>query len=376
MWGYVQVALIVVAIVAALYFARAPDRMARDTLSEASGDEASPVASVVRPVPAEQALTLELTGTVNMSESATVRSEITGRVIWVSPEFRSGGTLAANESIVRIDPVEFELLVQAADSAVEAAVLRVEMERARGQEQAEAFSRENPDAEASAWVRRLPAIARAVAKLRQARTERMLARLQLERTNISLPYESRVLSADVAVGELVGPAETVGRDSSLGLVYRSGALQVEVPIEPLDLERLAPVIGRVAEVDSMGRSYAARIARVSSVVAPKTRLATLFLEFSEEYEPDALPVPGSFVHVTITGPARDNVFVLPEAARQERGRVWVVEDGVLRGLAPQTLGHTSQGWVVEAFDAADGVVVGAVPGAREGLEVQVESAGS
>ena len=375
-WGYLQIALILVAIVVALYFARAPDRIARDTMPGAAQDEAKPTASVVQPVPAEQALTLELTGSVRMSEKATLTSEVTGRVAWVSPEFKSGGTLAAHESIVRIDSTEFDLRVQAAQRAVEAAEARVWMEKARGEEAAKAFSRENPDEEASDWVRRLPAIAKAEAKLKQARVELVLAKLRVERTNISLPYDSRVVNADVEVGELVGPAESVGRASSLGLVYRSGALQVEAPIEPLDLERLSPAIGRSAEIHSLGKVYAAQIARVSSVVAPKTRLANLFLEFSEEHEPDALPVPGTFVHVTISGPVRDNVYVLPEAAQQERNTVWLVKDGALSEFVPHTLGHISDGWVVEVFDAAGGVVLGTVPGAREGLEVQVENAGS
>ena len=375
-WGYLQVALILVAIVVALYFARAPDRISRDALPGAAQEEARPTASVVQPVPTGQALTLELTGSVRMSQKTTVASEVTGRVEWVSPQFRNGGTLAAHESIVRIDSTEFGLRVQAAQRAVEAAEARVWMEESRGEEAARVFSRENPGEEASDWVRRLPSIAKAKARLKQARVELVLAKLQVERTNISLPFDSRVVNADVEVGELVGPAESVDRASSLGLVYRSGALQVEAPIEPLDLERLAPAIGRSAEIHSLGRVYTARIARVSSVVAPKTRLANLFLEFSEEHQPDSLPVPGTFVHVTISGPPHDNVFVLPEAALQERSGVWIVEDGVLREFVPQTHGHIPSGWVVEAFDAADGVVVGTVPGAREGLEVWVENAGS
>ena len=375
-WGYLQLALILVAIVVALYFARAPDRMARDTMPEVAQGEAKPTASVVQPVPIEQALTLELTGSVRMSEKTTVTSEVTGRVAWVSPEFKNGGSLAAHESIVKIDSAEFELRVQAAERAVEAAEARVWMEKARGEEDAKAFSREHPGEEASDWVRGLPSIAKAEAKLKKARVELVLAKLQLERTSISLPYDSRVVNADVEVGELVGPAESVGRASSLGLVYRTRARQVEAPIEPLDLERLSPAIGRAAEIHSLGKVYTAQVARVSSVVAPKTRLATLFLEFSEEHEPDSLPVPGTFVQVTVAGPVHDNVYVLPEAALQERSNVWIVEDGVLREHAPQTLGHISAGWVVEAFDAADGVLVGTVPGAREGLEVQAENAGS
>ena len=43
---------------------------------------------------------------------------------------------------------------------------------------------------------------------------------------------------------------------------------------------------------------------------------------------------------------------------------------------PRTLGRTSDGWVVEAFDAGAGVVVGTLPGARAGLAVVETDDGS
>ena len=98
-------------------------------------------------------------------------------------------------------------------------------------------------------------------------------------------------------------------------------------------------------------------------------MAALFLKFAEDASPQALPVPGSFAHVEIKGPKRDGVYVLPESAARERDRVWVVRNGALASLAPVTVGRTDAGWIVEAFDAGDGVVVSMLPSAREGLKV-------
>ena len=69
-----------------------------------------------------------------------------------------------------------------------------------------------------------------------------------------------------------------------------------------------------------------------------------------------------------------NVFVLPESALQDRNSVWVVEGGALKAFSPNVLGHAEGGLVVEAFDAGDGVVVDTLPGAREGLAVEVSDA--
>ena len=355
--GYVQLVLIVAAVVVALWFARAPERVQRGVVSDLTDEKAKPAVSVIRPAPVTQSLTVELTGSVRMERRTRIASEVVGRVVFVSPNFANGGSIAANETFIRVDPAGFELEVEAAEQALREAEIRMEMERARGEEDAKSFEL----AEASAM---------------KARIALEQARLQLERTSISLPYEVRVVRSDVAVGELVGPAELVGPSSRLGVVYPPGALEVDAPVETKVLEHLAPVIGRSAEIHAGGRTWPAEVVRVSSVVAPKTRLASLFFRFREGSPADSLPVPGTFVEVAITGPSHENVYVLPESAARERGSVWVVEGGVLRAFVPRTLGRTGDGWVVEAFDTGEGVVVGALPGARAGLAVVATDAGS
>ena len=336
-FGFAQVAAVLVLIVLALYFARAPDRVERQSVADTAIGDVSPVVDVIQPEPTAQALSIRLTGTVRLERKARVVSEVTGRVVWVSPNFSNGGSIAANEHVVRIDPTEFELRVKAAEGAV-----------------AQARDR-SPGA------------------LREAQAELELARLALERTNISFPYDSRVVGTEVEVGELVGPADQVGRDASLGVVYRAEALQAEVPIELSDLESLNPAIGRSARLHIGGETYDAEVVRVSSLVAPKTRLATLFLEFSDDVPLSSLPLPGTFVVAEVMGPMRKNVFVLPESVLREDGGVWVVEGGNLNVRQPGILGRVDAGWVTELFDAGEGIIVGTVPGATQGMAVAVST---
>ena len=342
--GFVQLVLIVAAVAVALFFARAPERVVRGVASDLTDEKPKPSVSVVHPEPTEQALTVHLTGSVNLDGKVTVRSEVEGRVVRVSPRFRNGGSIAANEELVKVDPAAFELRVQAAEWAVRKAEARVRMEQARGESEAQA-------------------------ELGLARTALELAELDLARTSVSMPYEARVIRSDVEVGRVVGPADRVGPSSVLGVVYRVEALVVSAPIETADLGYLAPVIGRAARVIALGRTHEAEVVRVSSVVSPKTRLASLFLEFRDAPPPGSLLLPGTFVEVEIAGPSYEGVYVLPEAAVQEGGSVWVVDDGELRSHLPRELGRTDDGWVVEAFDAAGGVVLGVLPGARAGLAV-------
>ena len=371
--GFVQLLLILALIAVALYFARAPERVERETVSALSAEDTRPVVSVIRPTQTSQALSVRLTGAVSLSKKARLKSEVAGRVIWVSPNFSNGGSIEANEPIARIDPTEYELRVKAAEAAVDVAEARIRIELARSEDSTTWFTRKHPDLEVTDWVRGTASIAAAQAELSRAQAELELARLQLDRTNISLPYASRVIASPIEVGEYVGP-DLAGPPPHLGIVYRTDALQVEAPIEPTDLEYLNPVIGRSAQVRTRGGTFDAEVVRVSSVIAPRTRLATIFLRFSDDHAPDALPLPGTFAEVAIIGPSYDDVFLLPESALQERDGVWVVQEGTLRAFVPQTLGRTDEGRVVEVFDAGEGVVVGTLPGAREGLAVTVAEA--
>ena len=374
--GFTQIILILAVIAVALYFARAPDRVQRDVPSDPATESGKPAVGVIEPVATAHAMTVEVTGTVRLEERTSVSSEVVGRVVWVSPEFSNGGSLSANEPFIRIDPREYEIRVQAAEREVEAAEARLWMERARAQQDLESFLRDNPDAEPSDSTLRLPSIALAEAELGKARSELELARLVLERTSVSVPYDARVVSSEVDVGEVVGPAEHVGASSLLGVVYRSSALEVDAPIEANVLDDLAPAIGRAATVRTRWAEYDGEVVRVSSVVSPRSRLASVFLDFSGAHPADSLPLPGTFVEVAIEGPVHENVYLLPESVVQEGRRVWVVDGGALRSHEPRVLGHSRDGWLVEAFDAGEGIVIGSLPKAADGLEVVVTQRGN
>ena len=204
--GYAQLVLILAAIGVALYFAQAPSSVERDPISDLAPEQTKPTVAVIQPAPTEHALTVNLTGGVTLHGKVKVTSEVGGRVVWVSPNFRNGGSIAANETIIRIDPAQYELELEAAAAKVAKADARVQIENAEGE---------------------APRIARAEAALKKAQAEMKLAQLQLARTEISLPYDSRVVAADIDVGQFVGPAELVGRASSLGSVYRTDAIPGE-----------------------------------------------------------------------------------------------------------------------------------------------------
>ena len=62
--GRLQLALVLGTIVMALYFARAPDRVDRGSVTDLTAESVRPTVPVIHPAPTDQALTVELTATV------------------------------------------------------------------------------------------------------------------------------------------------------------------------------------------------------------------------------------------------------------------------------------------------------------------------
>ena len=344
--GYVQIALIIGVIVVAIVFARAPGKVER-TLSTSSGTEQiKPAVSVVKPQAVDIALPVKLTGNVSLEERVTVTSEAKGRVAWISEKFKTGRTIPANEVFVKIDPTEYSLLVKEAEAMLQLGGSQQESENSSD--------------------------SAARTKLLKARLE--LAQHRLAQTEISLPYDVRVIASDIEVGELVGPHEYVGKDASkLGTVFRPEALQVGAPVEPHILQQMNPLIGRDAEVNIAGKTYKATIDRVSPLVARNTRLRRIFLKFTNDDASESLPLPGMFAEIRLAGPSLQNVYILPQSVQQLNESVWIVNDGVLNSFSPNPISHTEHGWVVEAFDAAAGIVTGTFRGAAEGVEVTISN---
>ena len=373
--GTVQIAVVVVLVLVALVYARAPrqdsaagapDFAGAPNFVGGRGETPPPVVRVVRPAATRTALRIAATGSVDVRNHVALAPQVGGRVVEVSESLRAGGAFHDGEQLLVIDRRDFELAFDQAEAEVATAAATVLLREAEGEAAQANYALLNPGEVVPALVAKTPQIAQAKARLAAARARLKVAALELERTAFSLPFAGRVTETSAEVGQVLG------RGQAFGQAYALDALEVVAPLSADDVERLAPVVGRRARVRAGGRALPARVERVSAELDARSRFATLYLTFAEDAKG---PPPGTFVDLTIDGPELPNTYVLPEAAEQVGGSVWLVAGGQLQSFTPTALGRTAEGWVVAAFDAKDGVVTGAVPGARGGLKVQVGAGG-
>ena len=366
-WGWVQILVVGGLVLLALIYARSPDDSAAGGAPFAAGQAETPppLVRVVQPAAASTVLRINATGTVQVRNYVALTPQVGGRVVSLAPGLKAGGAFAAGEELLVIDRQDFQLAYEQAQADVATAAADLQLRQAESDAAIANYALLNPGVEVPPLVARAPQIAQARARQAAAQARANIAALDLERTRFSLPFAGRVQASTAELGQVLS------RGQSFGQVFALDAVEVVVPVPPDDLARLAGAVGRSATVQSGEQTLAAQVARVSPALDQRSRFATLYLTFEDAQSALA---PGTFVDVEVAGPALENTFLLPAAAEQVGGSVWVVAGGALQQAVPETLGRTPAGWLVAAFDAADGVVVGAVPGARPALPVQTAAA--
>ena len=364
--GVVQLVVIAIVAAVAFYSAQAPSEeeiLQASAIQTAPRRDMDPVyVSVVNLAPQDHPVEVRGTGSVVVRNSVDLVLQLSGRVVWVSETFRQGGSFEAGQSLLRIDPRDFELAVAQAEADRLAAESNFQLAKAESEAAISNYAILHPGKDVPSLVAKTPQLEQAKAQIAAASAREQIAKLDLTRTDFSLPFNGRVVDSEAEVGQFLNQGQKFGE------VFDVASIEALVPISPRDLALLQPVIGRRASLSFGDIQLQGRVARVSPNLDERTRFAQLYLSL----EKSADIYPGSFFNVRVEGPRLKNTMLLPEAAEQINESVWVVSDSKLKRSQPRFINRQTSGVIVESFDAGDGVVLGTVPGAREGMAVTTE----
>lgn len=291
-------------------------------------------------------------GTVRPSAEVTIAPQVGGRVIWTSPALVSGGRFLENESLLRVDPADYENAVEAAEADVaqrEVALLEAE-ENARLalDEWRRLAERENLDpTPPNALVTRQPQLDAAAAALRSARARLEDARLALERTWIRAPFNGIVREETVDLGQFVAAGQAIGR------LYATDAVEIVVPLsdnEAALIERLWSAragdaatripVDIVSEYGGVDYAWTGYVDRAEAALDEQTRTVDVVVTVPEPFTPpedDPRRPPlliGSYATVDIEGTSFEEYAVVPAAAVRDGDVLWTVADDTLLVMTP------------------------------------------
>ena len=283
-------------------------------------------------------LSISTQGEVRPRTEIDLVPEVGGKIVSISPNFVQGGIFRRGETLVRVDPSDYEVAVVSAEANVANARQALAREVAEAR-LAESDIRELGIEDASDLALRRPQLQQAEAAVRAAESELERARLQLQRTSVRAPFAGRVREKSADVGQFVSPGARLGR------IFSTDIVEVRLPLTDADLAKIdlplayvaesrdtAPRVTLSAEIAGERREWDGRIMRTDASYDTQTRALFAIVEVADPYGAGGsggaggVPLaPGLFVDAEVRGRALEDMVVIPRDALRPRDEVYVVD---------------------------------------------------
>ena len=354
------------------------------SVEQRAPDRAAPLVRVVEAQLQTVQLRVRAHGTVVPRTESDLVPEVSGRVVEISPSLVSGGFFRKDEVLLRIDPLDHEVALEQARAGLARATSDLADARKDHGRQSDLSKRQaTSDAQRDDAVNRL---AVANATLREAKAVLSRAERDLARTEVTAPYNGRVRTERVDVGQFVN------RGAAIATIYAIDYAEVRLPIHDDELAylELPLVYDEAATAQPVAVTLSARFAgarhewqgeivRTEGELDPRTRMVVAVARVIAPYaKQDGRPPlsVGLFVDAEITGAQAKDIVVLPRSALRGGDRVFVVsEDGTLRNREVDVLRIVrDQVYLRGDLERGERVCVSALEGAVDGMLVRVSEA--
>lgn len=324
-------------------------------------------------------------GEVSASQRVNVSPQVSGRITYMAEAAVPGAELEKGQLLARIEQREYQLQVQQRKAAViqaqsaldlekgQASIAKEEYDLAVSQMSAQTGNQASGSVADfdNALVLRKPQVAAAEAGLKTAQANLELMQLNLQRTNIKMPFKGQILSRSVSIGSQVGPNDRifdlVATDEFWVQVKVSQAFlplldsNQPVLITQGPYQREAMVLKTLVDVDAKDRQAKILISIKDPITGTAKAGGTL-----------ERVLLGSYAEVTLFAKPIEQAFVIENRYIKEGGFVWVVNDNKLykRQLEMAYQGRFKS-WVTRGILKGDALLISNLGVVTEGTPVRV-----
>lgn len=261
-------------------------------------------------------------GTVSSFFETGLTPQVSGRIEFVSPDFRVGKKVDSGHVLVRIDPTDFEAALAERKAALASAERTIAEEKILAEQAAEDWRASGRDlSSASDFVLRKPQLAAAVADIESAKEAIRKAEEDLKRTEVKSPFAAVVTSREASPGNQASP------QSALGTLVSRAKAEIRLPLTAGQLARVEiPSKAVLTSPLKPGAEWEAKLVRMEPTVDSQNQVMYAVAEVEDPYADgrEDLPV-GMFANASIDAKAIDESYRVPEAALVSDRYVWVVD---------------------------------------------------
>jgi len=343
------------------------------------------VAADPRPV----RLVVRSQGTVAPRTESALIPEVSGPVVWTSPDLVVGGFFRAGDPLLRIDRRDYETARVRARAALARAEGEHEYARATLARLEGLAARDIASPAQLDEARRAARVS--AASVDEARAQLAQATRDLDRTELRAPYDGRVRTESVDVGQFLSRGQPVAD------IYATDYVEVRLPVPDTELAYLdlglfadeavrdpGTEVALHARFAGAEHTWKGSVVRTEGEIDAKSRMVHVVARVEKPYEPGPAGRPplavGLFVTAEIAGPEISDVISIPRGALRtdpadDRTSVLIVDaEDRLRQRPVEVVRVDREDVLVRgAIGSGDRICVSPVRTFLPGLLVSVES---
>lgn len=266
-------------------------------------------------------------GTVLPETEIDLYAEVSGQIIEVAENFRTGASFKKGDVLLRIDAIDYEATVAGREAEVATAALNLAREEALS-EQASADWKAMGEGDASPLTLRKPQLEQAKAALKSAQALLEQAKQNLAKTELSAPFDGRILSKSVDLGQYLAaaPASTVAR------IYASDTAEIRLPLSQREISFLNVDTESKSKVALRNTNqievpnWTAQLDRIEATIDTSSRLLYAVAIIEDAFSGENPIRRGQFLEATIEGKTLEAAYSLPRYALRGSNTVYVLTD--------------------------------------------------
>ncbi len=326
---------------------------------------------------------ISVLGRVVASKEVILRPRVEGEVVEIAENFEPGAMVKAGELLAKLDPADFENILTTRLSELQQAEADLVLEEAQGQARRRGYKMIDKDLEAAqlALVFRQPQLQTIQARVQAAEAAVAQARLELERTSITAPFDALVLERRVALGSQAQPGVAMAHLVGVNEYW----VIATVPLKQLQRLRFAEDSGEPSTATIRKRGVwgddqfrTGVVQRFIGALDEQTRLARVLITVEDPLgrQSGAPPlVLDSIVQTIIEGELLQNVVRLDRDYLRPGDTAWVIEDDKLSIRKASVIFRDAQyAYIADGLEDGDEVVLTNLSRVREGAELRRQGA--
>lgn len=297
------------------------------------------VVEVLSIKPQRYQVNLSSFGKITPTTEGQLSAQVSGKIVSVNENFKAGRFFNKGDVLVTLDDRDYTIRVQSASAERAQAKVALDEEKALSAQALKDRRNLGTLGQASDYALRKPQLAAAQASLQAADANLKLAMLDVERTQITAPYDGRILTKNVSLGQVVSNSTVIAN------IYATNSAQIELPIKNSQLALIdlpnnhagidKQIASEVTIFNNDGgevQSWPAKLARTSGGIDDNTQQISIISEVDSPFgqsDKRSLNI-GQFVTATIVGKVINDAIVIPNASIYQGSYVYLYKEGALQ----------------------------------------------